>query len=95
MAEKKQRYDDRMRLQDYRAVFGSGEGRRVLNDLMARHYLLGSTLSADPISMAHAEGQREVVLHILRYMQMTPSDIPQARISMLEQFELDVGEPSP
>ena len=89
MAEKKQRYDDRLRLQDYRAVFGSGEGKRVLHDLIARHYVLGSTLSADHISMAHAEGQREVVLQILRYMQMTPADIPPARISMLQQFELE------
>jgi hypothetical protein len=86
------KYDDRMRLADYRMVFGSAEGKRVIHDLIARHYVLGSTFAGDPITMAHNEGQREVVLHILRYMQMKPSDIPQARETMLQQFELELPE---
>jgi hypothetical protein len=83
------RYDDRMRLMDYRIVFGSEEGKRVLYDLIARHYVLGSTFSGEQLTMAHCEGQREVVLHILRYMQMTPKDIPGVRTGMLAQFELE------
>lgn len=83
------KYDDRMRLADYRIVFGSAEGKRVLNDLIARHYLLGSTFSSEATIMAHAEGQRVVVLHILRYMQMTPKDLPATRLGMLAQFELE------
>jgi len=83
------RYDDRMRLMDYRVVFGSEEGKRVLYDLIARHYVLGTTFSGEQLTMAHCEGQREVVLHILRYMQMTPKDIPGVRSGMLAQFELE------
>lgn len=92
-------YDDKMRLADYRIVFGSPEGKRVLNDLIARHYVLGttfgqgSTFSAEPTILARNEGQRDVVLHILRYMQMTPQDIPGARIGVLAQFELEEPEP--
>jgi hypothetical protein len=90
MVEKKtQRYDDRMRLQDYRIVFGSPEGKRVLHDLIARHYVLGSTFSSEATIMAHAEGQRDVVLQVLRFMQMRPADIPEARTTMLQQFELE------
>lgn len=83
------RYDDRMRLMDYRVVFGSEEGKRVLYDLIARHYVLGTTFSGEQLTMAYCEGQREVVLHILRYMQMTPKDIPEVRTGMLAQFELE------
>ena len=86
---KEPKYNDRHRLADYRAAFGSGEGQRVLHDLIARHFVLGPTFAADGITMAYREGQRDVVLHILRYMQMTPADIPQARQTMLEQFELE------
>lgn len=82
-------YGDRDRLADYRIVFGSPEGKRVINDLIARHYVLGSTFSSEPIIMAHAEGQRGVVLQILRFMQMTPADIPEQRLGMLQQFELE------
>jgi hypothetical protein len=39
--------------------------------------------------MAHAEGQRDVVLQVLRFMQMRPADIPEARTTMLQQFELE------
>jgi hypothetical protein len=83
------RYDDRMRLADYRIVFGSAEGKRVLYDLIARHYVLGTTFSGEQLTMAYCEGQRDVVLHILRYMQMTPRDIPGVRTGMLQQFELE------
>lgn len=83
------RYDDRMRLMDYRVVFGSAEGKRVLHDLIARHYVLGTTFHHEPTIVAFNEGQRDVVLHIMRYMQMTPKDIPDARIGMLQQFELE------
>ncbi len=83
------RYDDRMRLGDYRVVFGSAEGKRVLHDLIARHYVLGTTFHQEPTIVAFNEGQRDVVLHILRYMQMTPKDIPGTRMGMLAQFELE------
>jgi hypothetical protein len=83
------KYTDRDRLSDYRTVFSTPEGKKVLLDLIARHYVLGSTFHNEPTIMANNEGQREVVLHILRYMQMKPSDIPTLREGMLAQFELE------
>lgn len=91
------KYDDKMRIADYRITFSGDSGQRVLHDLIARHYVLGSTIHHEPTIVAFNEGQREVVLHILRYMQMTPKDIPATRIGMLQQFELegldDEGQP--
>ena len=72
-------------------VFGSAEGKRVLHDLIARHYVLGSTFQRRAnYNGAINEGQREVVLHILRYMQMKPNDIPRRAKRMLQQFELEL-----
>jgi len=72
---------------DYREVFGHGAGQRVLYDLIARHFVLGSTFSPEPTIMAHQEGQRQVVLEILRYMQMHPADVAPTREGMIAQFE--------
>jgi hypothetical protein len=79
-------YGDRNRLQDYRAVFGSPEGKRVLADLAARHWMFGGTLHAESLVMAHREGERNVVLGIIDYMEMKPDDLPAIRESMITQF---------
>jgi len=92
MPDKKQKYDDAVRLRDYREVFGGEAGKRVLTDLIARHYVLGSTFHHEPTIFAHNEGQREVVLQILRYLQMTPADIPKVRRGVLAQFELETED---
>lgn len=87
-----EKYDDRQRLMDYRATFGSPEGKRVLHDLIGRHFILGSTFSPEPTTTAFSEGQREVVLQILRYMQMRPADIEAVRAGVLAQFELEPAD---
>jgi hypothetical protein len=93
---KKKGYTDRQRITDYRATFNTPEGVRVLNDLIFRHYILESTVNIHAVNMAHMEGQRDVVLGILNFMQLKPDDIPQRRVSVLEQFarEDDDGVPS-
>ena len=83
---KKNGYLPKQQIVDYRATFTSDHGGRVLNDLIFRHNVLESTFSADPLAMAHKEGQRDVVLGILHFLQLKPDDIPQQRISVLEQF---------
>lgn len=40
-------------------------GKLVLQDMMARFYVAGSTFDPDPNIHSHKEGQREAVLHIL------------------------------
>jgi hypothetical protein len=84
-------YTDRNRLQDYRMVFGSVEGQRVLNDLISQAGVLGvitpgDTVVVDPNLISFRDGQRNLVLLILHYMNLKPSDIPQVHKSVLEQF---------
>lgn len=54
------------RRQDYRRAFGDEPGRRVLRDLMRRHFVLHSTqIAGDSHETAFNEGRRAVVLDIL------------------------------
>ena len=85
-------YGDRNRISDYAEVFKSGAGRRVLADLCDRHWFFGGTLHGDSLVMAHREGERNVVLGILHYLELKPVDLPTIRQSVVEQFGLTEGE---
>ena len=87
-APRKPRYTDRNRIMDYRTVFGTPEGKRVLADMCARYWVFGSLLHADAIVMAHREGERNTVLDIMRYLEMKPADEGEIRQSIVEQFGL-------
>lgn len=87
----KAKYTDRNRIMDYRTVFGTPEGKRVLADMCARYWMFGSTLHTDAIVMAHREGERNVVLDIMRYLELKPSDEGDIRQSIREQFGLTEG----
>lgn len=52
-------------IEDYKIVFESEHGKRVLYDLMQKHNVLKSTFSENPHEMAYKEGQRKVILDIL------------------------------
>lgn len=64
---------DTMKL--YQQVFESVEGIRVLHDLMKSCHILGTTFDANPIEMAYREGERSVVLRILRTLKTNPEKI--------------------
>lgn len=54
----------------YRQVFNSAEGLVVLNDLQKRFNVNASTFErGDPHYSAYLEGQRSVVLSIMRFME--------------------------
>ena len=54
----------------YRQVFNSAEGLVVLNDLQKRFNVNASTFErGDPHYSAYLEGQRSVVLSIMRLME--------------------------
>ena len=54
----------------YRQVFNSAEGLVVLDDLKKRFNINGSTFErGDPHYSAYLEGQRSVVLSIMRLME--------------------------
>ncbi len=68
---------------DYKSVFGTEEGKRVLFDMMANHHFITPTLSVknNAIEAAFNEGQRNVILRVLTYMKL---DIRQIEKLMLE-----------
>lgn len=54
----------------YRQVFKTIEGKQVLDDLQRRYHLNATTFErGDPHYSAFLEGQRDVVLTIMRLME--------------------------
>jgi hypothetical protein len=60
------------RIVDYRAVFNTEDGKRVLYDLIKQHNVLQSTFSKDPYEHAFKEGERNTVLRILTLLKIDP-----------------------
>ncbi len=54
---------------DYKIVFGSEEGQRVLQDLKNRCFFNSSTFVSDRSETILREGQRSVVLYINNILQ--------------------------
>ena len=73
-AQRKKKPDPRTRLRAaYRHVFSTDTGRIILKDLMQRSGVLKpTTIPTDAILSAFNDGQRQIVLGILR--QMRPDD---------------------
>lgn len=67
-------WDEReQRQRDYRFVFGSEEGERVLKDLMERCFCFGSAaVKGDPHATYFNEGMRAVILKILQMLETNP-----------------------
>ena len=63
------------KVKDYQALFGSEMGLRVLWDLMENHNMLRPSFSRDSLEMAFNEGQRNVVLRILKMLKMNVEDL--------------------
>ena len=68
MAEAKEQAEQLRK--DYKEVFESESGRRVLEDLKKICYFYGTTIHVHPHIMANYEGQRNVVLHILTKLKL-------------------------
>ncbi|MBG17195.1 MAG: hypothetical protein CMB77_02420 [Euryarchaeota archaeon] len=52
--------------QNYQVLFATDDGTKVLDDMQKRFHVDQSTFSSDALEMAFLEGQRSVVLFILR-----------------------------
>ncbi len=64
-----------MMISRYSAVFGSEDGKKVLHDLMKSSGMLDSIFSNDPQEHAYNEGQRNMVLRILRTINTDPAEL--------------------
>lgn len=60
----------------YRACFNTKAGRDVLLDLMKTHHMLDSTYKPnDQVETIRREGERNVVLRILHFLNFSPTDL--------------------
>lgn len=84
------RYTAAQRVRDYRIVFGSDEGQRVLRDLVARGWVLSGTLHENSHITAHREGERNMVLEIMRVLQLRPEDVRDIVADVDDQFKDEV-----
>lgn len=73
------------KVKDYKQVFSSLAGQRVLQDLIVHGHILGTCFSkGDPYESAFMEGERNAVLRILSVLKTSPAEI-QARINEMEE----------
>lgn len=66
---------------DYRRTFEAGPGRAVLLDMMQEHGVTTSPFAKsklDPLELAFHEGQRNVVLRILKFVNLDASQLLEA-----------------
>lgn len=68
--------DQVQRTLDYKRVFGSEEGKRVLWDMMTAGHMLHSTrVPGDPTETLFREGERNTVLRVLTILEQDPAEL--------------------
>lgn len=79
MSTKQQAQKQLDKIQAYKDVFGTAQGKIVLDDLMQMHYVLNSTFDKDANTnkIILNEGERNVVLRILSLMKMNTKKLQQ------------------
>jgi hypothetical protein len=64
------------RVKEYKQVFNSAAGQRVLQDLMQSHHMLSSSFNpTNSNETAFREGERNVVLRIFSILKIDPADL--------------------
>lgn len=71
---------------DYKAVFNSEQGQRVLYDLMKNNYVLSPTYTSNINEMALREGARNSILRIMSILKI---DIDKLNIQIQKGMETD------
>lgn len=75
---------------DYKKVFSSPEGQRVLMDMMDEHFMLRTTSDRDQAKQNENEGQRIVMLRLFKILKISPQQMER----LVEEIEKDVGSSS-
>lgn len=60
------------RIRNYKDVFETETGKKVLHDLMRSHHVLGGLPAKDAYEMYRAEGERNVILRIMSLLNIDP-----------------------
>jgi hypothetical protein len=72
---------------DYKRVFGTPHGKKVLRDLMNQHMLVTSHVEGDPYSTAFREGGRNMVIYILKNIKFNLVALEKELTKVEEQDE--------
>ncbi len=72
----------------YQALFRSPDGEKVLRDLMRAHAVMSSTFNGNVNDMLIKEGERNVVLRILKLMNVNPQELRER----IEEYEREHAE---
>lgn len=59
----------------YKRVFESEDGKKVLADLAKAGHVYRSTMDPNPNEVAYKEGERSMVLRIMRTVKTDPSEL--------------------
>lgn len=59
----------------YREVFSTDAGKLVLHDLAKSCHVYHSTMNPNPHEMAYNEGERSVIIRILRTIEIDPFEL--------------------
>jgi hypothetical protein len=62
-------------IQSYQRLFASEDGIRVMKDLMKSCHFYDTTFTGDVYESAYKEGERSVILRIMRTIKLDPRDI--------------------
>lgn len=89
--EKKQAIKRFNRMVAYKKVFSTVDGKEVLRDLMRTHFMLSTTfVEGKPDLTSHNDGERDVVIRILKIMQIDLSGMQK----YIEEIEKDARSDS-
>lgn len=62
-------------IQAYREVFSTDAGKEVLHDLAKTFHVYHSTMDSNSHELAYREGERSVVIRILRTIEQDPFEL--------------------
>ena len=64
------------KVKDYKQVFSTQAGKRVLADMMSSHYMFTATFAPqDPHMTSIREGERNVILRLLSILKKDPEKL--------------------
>jgi hypothetical protein len=63
------KYTDIERANDYKIVFGTPVGNKVLTDILTKANVFTPIADPDPVSAARMEGARHLALHIASFLK--------------------------
>lgn len=95
-SKSRRRVADTQRTLDYKKVFESEEGQRVLRDMMVSFNFAQNVYAPgdDPMTTAFRDGQRSVVLNVLHTLaiEVTPADAIRVIQMQREDYGLHLHE---